>query len=495
MNQNPIIPVPKSLLSKALRTIALVLPVVLVFGVGGYLWFTRGHCADGVDAASTGECVGVTDGSYHFSEDLAEVSDLILKQNKEVLASGKPYVSIAVMQPTLPTDQDSSTPVAVRHELQGAALAQVVANTSGSLPRIRILIANTGSRSDQWRPVVEDLKRRAVGEDHLVAVSGLGQSLTSTHDAVLSLSQAHIPSVGSRITADNFSGIPGLVRIAPSNSDQVKAVVAYLHQSTTQAMLVQDVNATDNYSATIASAFAANFPDAEHRLVGQTEKFDSSLSGVVNTFQQMLSDICYNSPDAIFFAGRGKALGDFVSRLSGRQCTGKHLTVVAGDDTTNLTDPGEQFRQGLATNVTLLYTGLAHPATWTTRPDAVQSQAAAVFRGCRDTCYGSLFQADRDSLDDGVAIMAYDAVATVVKATQLIANQGGLSVGPADVEQEWNRLHDSQAVPGASGWISLDNSGNPIAKAVPILRRDPTGKVDFVQLSSARSGQPMTPGR
>jgi hypothetical protein len=60
--------------------------------------------------------------------------------------------------------------------------------------------------------------------------------------------------------------------------------------------------------------------------------------------------------------------------------------------------------------------------------------------------------------------------------------------------QQFGTLHDLDAVPGASGWISLDGNGDPIDKAVLILELKPDGTVEFVALSSPDGDPaPFTP--
>jgi hypothetical protein len=56
-----------------------------------------------------------------------------------------------------------------------------------------------------------------------------------------------------------------------------------------------------------------------------------------------------------------------------------------------------------------------------------------------------------------------------------------------DVLQAKNRLHGTLAVPGASGMISFDDRGDPVNKAVPILRVREDDTPEFVQLSAPDS--------
>lgn len=65
--------------------------------------------------------------------------------------------------------------------------------------------------------------------DRLVAVIGMGISITATVDGAKVLSAAGIPMVGSVFTGDtlNWQRIPGLASAAPSNNQEVTALVNY----------------------------------------------------------------------------------------------------------------------------------------------------------------------------------------------------------------------------------------------------------------------------
>jgi hypothetical protein len=92
--------------------------------------------------------------------------------------------------------------------------------------------------------------------------------------------------------------------------------------------------------------------------------------------------------------------------------------------------------------------------------------------------------------------MGYDALLVAVRT---IRPGGGLNGAPLTINdsprlvaQELKRIHGIGAVAGASGWISLDNAGNPKNKAMPILKMQPDGTVVFDQLA-APQGTPCEP--
>ncbi|QFU92600.1 ABC transporter substrate-binding protein [Amycolatopsis sp. YIM 10] len=442
-------------------------------------------CGEGVEQrGELSECTGVTDGRYVFSPDLADVQGRILAENEKVAGSGKPYVTVAVFLPMTLAEVDILSPEWVRHQLQGAYLAQRRANGGawGSpTPQIRLLLANPGSKLAQWEPVVAELERRIEAE-HLVAVSGIGLSLDDARRAMTRLSELRIPIIGSHLAADELSQIPGFLRVSPTSSTYAQAAANYIRPTARTATLVQDRNPGDLYPKTLADAFTARFTDEQHQIVGQVEWFDSTLPGVENTFLQMMPNLCGNKPDIVYFAGREHHLTAFIAELANRRCRDQPVTVLTGD-LALVEAPDAAMRRGLESNVTVLAPGLAHPQAWTTTPDQFDRVSVANFRepGCEE-CFEALFPGDR--LDDGVAILAHDAVLTVAWAIRHSGANPSVTVTARDLLQMRNRLHDEGAVPGASGRISFDDRGDPVNKAVPILRVRVDDTPEFVALSS-----------
>lgn len=468
--------------------LALAVVLVAVFVVVPAISEAGRTCGTGVEKrGDTEECTGVTDGGYVFAPGLAAVEQRIHDENTSVAASGKPYVTIAVFLPMTLTEHDILSDEWVRHQLQGAYIAQHRANTTqswGSLPLVRLLLANPGSRLNHWEPVVDDLIGRVTSE-RLVAVTGIGLSLDTSRDAIRRLSTNRIPVIASHLAADEFSEIPGFMRVSPTSSTYGLAAANHIRPSAHTATIVQDVNPGDLYPKTLAAAFTRKFADASHKIVGRTEEYDSSLPGIENTFLQMMPNICGNQPEVVYFAGRENHLTAFIAQLAQRPCLDRHITVLTGD--LALVGPPEpEMRRGLQANITVLAPGLAHPEAWTHEPGAFNPAAVASFQepGCTG-CFKAVFPNER--LDDGVAILAHDAVLTAVWAIRGIPRVAPAQVTAQDVLQAKNRLHGTLAVPGASGMISFDEHGDPVNKAVPILRVRLDDTPEFVQLSTPDS--------
>ncbi len=493
---------PRNLVFLAVLLILVVLAVWLIVPI-----FTE--CGPGV-ARRGGECIGVSDGSVVFpsSSELGEVMGSIREENRRVEQSGEPYVSVAYLVPLVPPEGDDDLSEVLRHELQGAYLAQRKANRAEAVPLIRLLVANAGEENQQWEPVVTQLLGRVGAPEHLVAVAGLGLSLEATRQAITALTDAGMPTIAAALTADNLRAEPGedsvrgLVRVAPTNTDEARAAAAYLKLSLgiRSALLIQDTNETDLYPSTLSSAFQAAFPDATHTLIEPAEQYDSSLPAVANTFRLMMASICQQQPDIVYFAGRDTHLEAFVELLPQRPCLDFRVNIVTGDagaGTVNalnrqLDERRPELRAALEANVTLRYTALAHPGAWGTTPSSFSRASIGSFaQDCEgDTCFRTLFL--DEPLDDGRAIMGHDAVLTAIEAIRRSVTQQEPTTDPGKVAQLLGQLRGTNAVPGASGWISFDERGNPIEKAIPILELMPDGTVAFVQLTSP-SGAPFTP--
>jgi ABC-type branched-subunit amino acid transport system substrate-binding protein len=476
------------------RRVVLGTVAAAVLAVGGWFavsWLeeSRARCGDGVvKRGEDKECVGVTDGSYVFRGHLTQVEKAIEKENDRIEKEKEPYVSVAYMTSFTLDGTDSNSDESVRHELQGAYLAQVRHNRGdlAASPKIRLLIANTGGGSDHWRYTVGELIKRKNADERLVAVTGLGPSTDENRAAVDLLSKQGIAMVASTMTATSIKDIHNFVRVSPTNVDEAYAAAAYLkRQKFRTAVVVQDAAKGNLYATTLGSEFTRAFPDAGHRLVAETMTYDSS---VVNAWESemnfMSSQLCDEEPQVIYFAGRGTQLMRFLNALSNRACQKVEFTVIAGDDTTNLT--AEQLAAAAKKRVEVLYTGLAHPDMYRTNPEAVSAPSAAYFAegGFLDKEFPN------NSREDGQAIMAHDAVLTAARGIQMAAREGKVTVTGDAVARMFHQMNGGQQVPGASGFLSFQNNGNPRDKAVPVLRLTAQGRAEFVEASAAR-GKPQ----
>ncbi|MFF1415545.1 branched-chain amino acid ABC transporter substrate-binding protein [Streptomyces sp. NPDC058289] len=476
----------------ALATAAAVTLVAALWLGAGWIQERLARCADGVVEQGPGdECVGVSDGSYVFAPHLDAVSKKIEEENRRVLANADkdPYVSVAYFTSFTTTASDSNSAEGVRHELQGAYLAQYRHNQGDleATPKIRLLIANPGSKSTQWKHTVDELIARKDSPDRLVAVAGLGPSTDENLAAIKRLSDNGIAMVGATLTATSIQDIDNFVRIAPTNEDEAYAGAGYLkRRGVSTAVVIQDVAKGDLYAATLGKAFTKAFQEGDkHKLVAESMTYDSSVSSAwQNELHYMTSQLCQQHPQLIYFAGRGLHLTHFLDSLANRSCTEQRFTVFTGDDTTNLN--AEQLARAAATGIEVLYTGLAHPDMYRAAPQAVSAPSAKNFQpgGVLDQWF------PHDSREDGGALMGHDAVLAAANGIRMAAHWQGQVVGDA-VARMFHQMDGTQQVAGASGFISFQNNGNPRNKAVPVLRLNAKGQVEFVEVSAAEGKPPQ----
>ncbi|ONM49246.1 ABC transporter substrate-binding protein [Nocardia donostiensis] len=445
------------------------------------------RCGDGVIRSGPGsECVGVTDGSVMFEPELAAIQEHIHTENTQVAASGKPYVSIAVLLP-MTRGADGGELVTMpwlRHHLEGAHLAQLAANhttTWGGTPQIRLLLANAGSGFGQWATAVDELDQLR-DQERIVAVAGIGLSVENAVRAMERLAELGLPIIGSTLTADSLTAVPGFLRISPPNSDQARAAAMYAKPRAQQALLVRDENPNDHYAITLAEEFSEYYLDETHRFSGPVERYNSQEGGVANTFNHMLPNICHAAPQLVYFAGRAVHAITFIKALAERSCRDIPITVLTGEDMSLHTAPDEAVRTALESGVSVVYTASAHPQSWENQQhDLFNLHSVAQFApDCRGpVCYRALSD---DSLDDASAIVAHDAVVTAVQAIRQSSVDGAV-VSAADVLQSMNRLHGATAVRGAAGILSFDEAGDPVNKPIPMLRLLPGRSPEFLGLS------------
>lgn len=490
------------------RYLSLLLAAALVaggvFGVRTLMHDDR-RCAPGVSRpAGSDECVGVATGVYDFGQPrFHQVVEAIGRENKG-LKSGS-YVTVALMLPFTSTSTTNLNDI--EHQLQGAYLAQYSANhdSNGQSPQIRLLLANSGTGKDSWRPTVDQLDGMTRSADRLRAVAGIGQSTDPNQAAVAALTKLGIPVIGSSITADELANgqrgkksdpYPGLARVAPTNTDEARALASYTkakanRANENKAMLVYD-KPGDPYTNSLKQSFSTLMNGSPYQPVLEqpfTPPADRSQEGTTaNTFRQITNIVCDTPRDThtILFAGRHTQLRQFVNALGDRGCMDRSFQVLTGDEASYLTYEKELNRDALRHNLTVLFTSLAHPDAWLKNPPKTGGSTAdyqTLQRLLKSAEHKPAGPIGPVALDDGQLIIGYDALQLAVHGIREAVPEGRSIPTLADVGLQWPQVKGSLKVAGASGWICLDEHGNPYDKAVPIVRLTPEGDSQFVQLA------------
>ena len=323
-----------------------------------------------------------------------------------------------------------------------------------------------------------------IGNFPVTARANIGQSLDTTRQAVAALSAVGITTVGSVVTADDMNRdldgkpIENFVRVAPTNTDEARAMVSYLvDRGYRKAMLIHDLNDADSYTRTLASAFSSAYEAKAGAKIAYTNPYRSpgqELDGteraqyMKNQFAHMYNNICSNSPDVILFAGRSTDLTSFMrAQAEGGACYISSLDVVTGDDGATIADkplPRSDYLQ-----FRVFYTALAHGDQWDTTPR--DSPNRKNYDAFAQRFLAGMFS--RDDLADGHAMMSHDAALTAITAIR----QNLFAVrNPSTVRDSMLNFRCTGTIPGASGAIALEQNGNPTNKAMPIVQIQPDGR-------------------
>ncbi|MEU4448970.1 hypothetical protein AB0K14_33410 [Actinosynnema sp. NPDC050801] len=465
---------------KRIRLTALAAVVALVLGgvaVAGVTLLTR--CGEGVTEHG-GECVGVTDGSYVFDDQLADVQRRILEENRKV--QGQPHVTIAVLTPLLPTGVGSVTWQRVRSQLEGAHVAQLAANEGKREPKVRLLLANPGSTQQEWRRVVDQLVE-LTDEQRLVAVVGVGQSTTNTQHTARALSAAGIPMVASVVTATDFhveqpaqAGEParyikGFTRVSSTTGNQIGVLSAYLAgQGVTRAMLVYDVNENDLYTSTLYEEFKAAAAGGALSITVES-RFDTEAS-LDTQFREIMRDLCGDgAPDTVLYAGRAVLLDDLITNLRQRGCAReRNITLVTGSDASMLRTRPDLRPRDDQPDLAIVYTPHVDP-------DAAREMGITEFATLTEKFQQLGF--DTADLADGWGVMMHDATLAASEAVSRSAN--GLEAGELPTRQavraELERSdRERNQIRGAGGAFTLDaTTGNAVGRRLPVIEVGPNG--------------------
>ncbi len=300
--------------------------------------------------------------------------------------------------------------------------------------------------------------------------------------------------LGNASDEDGEARFPGMARTAPTNTDQARALVDFDSGSAGRnSVLVADTRADDTYNRSIARAFSkAVSPDSkvrEFRSESPTEDGD-----VANQFGGMVDSICYSEAKEIHFAGRPAHLALFLKALAENPCRGMHRKVItaSGASTVQLSLDKEDLKllRSHKDQLTLEYSAVGHPDAW--NPDNLPDGPARSFSTstgpASPTTPGSLTRQIRTyaeahrtelggpiSWNDSRAMTAFDSVWLAANGLAQAARgaEGGVPALGA-VADHWERVFAGDGVPAMTGWLCLDNDGNPHDKAVSVVTLDPT---------------------
>lgn len=465
----------------ALAAALVVLPVVAVYSAGPLVTCVGGGVDLGVSRRG-GECVGVSDGGYHFSggfpdgeigEETKAGLDRVMDRIKAQNDIDGPYVKIAMLSPFT----SAVSGPRVLHKLEGAAAAQQWINEPGrGSPKIQLWLAHMGSREAQWESVVDQVIDMKDDAEPLVAVVGVGLSQDETRNAARKLADAGIPMVADVLTATNVDAegpIEGFHRVAYSNDQQYDALFAsppVKDRDLSRAVVVKSDDETDTYASSAADAVAARLPGKPTPIEfgggGDEGKFG-------NQFRAISQSLCGTRDAVVFYAGRSRYLANLMQRLDEEGCLDSVLVVSASDAavlrmrTTDQTTrrnwgvdkAGEVVRKG---KVSLYFTALADPVALRDRPQYQEFLTA--------------FTANGNAADDvytGWAMMAWDTLRVAAEWTWMAQNTVDPDLPTAEDVGRASTLRYSnkdQPFEGATGRFWFGQNGDRLGDPPTIIR-------------------------
>jgi hypothetical protein len=333
---------------------------VVAAGTGTGLYLTRW-----APQAPQPPCLScISDGSHAFAGDTPAMRAVIAAigaENAAVRAhKGRPYVSIALLNPMTPGVGSDLTTARMADELRGAYLAQVAMNDTGTLG-IQLLLDDEGTSAEADEgPAVRQLLTMQGAPYHVVAVAGLGVSNSQTAASAGTLSRNGMPIFGGLTAGNPFNGntFNGMIQVVPDVAEEVSLLADQLPTPHT-AVLVYDQQATDYYTSDLQTDFTQDFAKS---LTAEAQPYMPGVSDTNVEFEAIADEVCYTSGSApvVLYAGRDAVLAALVQQFQDdANCHGKKITMLTGGDGDGL-DPAVTASAPGTGQVSVIYADLVN---------------------------------------------------------------------------------------------------------------------------------------
>ncbi|QXJ24120.1 hypothetical protein AGRA3207_005379 [Actinomadura graeca] len=381
----------------------------------------------------SGECVGITDGSFRFDEAgagehgpnrLSPVLARLKDQNDAVARSGKPHATIVYIGPVTADpaikNRQLDLLAGAQGELLGLAMAQAEFNGGSQNLRLRVLVANAGAKFQHGHEIAERIRRLALKDRSIVAVVGFEQSRLETQDAIKVLSKSALPMVG---TANSYNGTglldrgagysPYYFRLAPPNSRLAQHAAYWAREGRVGGRpgrtvdVIYSADSHDLYSADLAESFAREFGRGDVLV----RKYDSP-----GDLDRTVHELCQKPPDLFYYAGRSDEFRSFAYVLQ-HTCPSGQVILADDEIAKYVADNAPEI--GHVATFRLYYMPLAAREAWT--PPWVGSARNVFFNsypGAVESMFGK--SPSRDHRPSEVrAAVSYDAASMIA----YVANQ------------------------------------------------------------------------
>ncbi|MCX2732428.1 AAA family ATPase [Saccharopolyspora sp. NFXS83] len=301
------------------------------------------------------QCIGVTDRPSSFTaaaeepsaatEEIAALTAEAVAENGRVAREKDPHrrrplVKIVVATMLSSTQEGERRELAVGvNELRGAVLAQREWN-GGELVdkhtpdvKVQLLFANLGGSSEHAFDVAGAVRALAKRDPSIVAVTGLGQSRTTTVDAVERLGAppddagAPVPMIASAASGTALTGKPWFFRIAATNQRQAEVAVRYGSEEFPDRAVHVLRDDDDAYSEDL-STWQINELVARKKWP-DIKRFTPSS----DSLSTRIEEICGQDRPLIYYSGRANDFPVMLNKLKDVDCA-ERAVVIAGDDLT-----------------------------------------------------------------------------------------------------------------------------------------------------------------
>ncbi|HEY0756408.1 MAG TPA: protein kinase [Ktedonobacteraceae bacterium] len=457
--------------------------------------------------ASSGEEIGVSDGSFTFDVGrpdgalktqaaaafrtgntataqglwqqavAAEPNDaeaLIYMENQKVLAAGGVHITVAVA-----TMLTGATTGVGRDDLQGAYVAQKTYNDGSLLNGIGVilLIANGSSESSNAAAVAQQIVQAAKADPTIVGIMGWPYSSYAVNTTSI-FNAAKLPIVSETASSDLLTSVSSyFFRVCASNKDQGIAGAHYLERTLHANNVIVFTDPLNAYTSSLAKDFSDQFQADGHTIL-TTEKYTVGKSATIVTALQDALKYTNPVPDEIYFSGYSSDISTLMTDLP---TTGPwaNVQIMGGDALYELS--GYQTSSRI-TWTRLHFTTFTYPDVWSVLGLKARQPTFFTDYG-NDLNPGNLHAGYGWNRPDNDVILAYDGLAALLIA---VKNSGKSQVTSSDVEAALTKINGKNAFQGASGQIAFGTDGNPINKAVVILYVSPEG---FIKMEPQIQGQ------
>jgi len=419
----------------------------------------------------------------------------IYNEDLHILQSGVPYVTIVL---GLAVDNSVVDFLLGRTEMQGAFLAQREIDTGGVLPhglQLRILIDNSGANDADVATAAQYIANRVArtgNADHIIAVVGWPFS-SQTINARDIIASVHLPIVSETASSVKLSGSsPYFFRVNPPDNLQGNTLGKFAVQQLLARTILVMRDPTDPYSVSLADAFTLSVKSLNATAVNNAADNFTESTTTVAQYEKIVLEAMGRNVDTIFLAGLdvdavrlAHAVGELLRARPGDSFL-TNLRILCGDavDTNLLLGQGSGPDATIASTFPqdmqrLTFTAFGHPDEWAFLGNP-KNQQPSFFADWVNIFQSSTIVSDNAPAPGNDAILTHDAVTVIAKAASYV--QGALT-GQA-VRNALASLGRGKipAYQGVSGRILFDPQGNPIDKAIVVLRVKKSGNANSIDL-------------